>query len=167
MECSLLSRKFANHRCKQLIFIRLKSSSWNQSQPQPLHRMAYAHPNNQAAPTWQNGSNYRSAVSIPNLGMSAAPVDCPMCGQRAMTSIIYFVGNTTQFVLKYHSCSEYTTNICQNSAWALAVFCLTLCLCFIPYMMNSLKDVKHKCGNCGTLLATWHKSGAVDVHCHA
>lgn len=45
-------------------------------------------------------------------------------------------------------------------------FCFTLCLCFIPYMMNSLKDVQHNCGNCGVLLATWHKSGSVDVHMH-
>ena len=37
--------------------------------------------------------------------------------------------------------------------------------CF-PYAMKGLKDINHYCGNCGVLLATWHRSGAqpVDVH---
>lgn len=43
---------------------------------------------------------------------------------------------------------------------------LTGLLCFIPYLMNSLKDVQHRCGNCGVLLATWHKSGTVETHVH-
>jgi lipopolysaccharide-induced tumor necrosis factor-alpha factor len=39
---------------------------------------------------------FQNAVAIPNLGMGAAPVDCPTCGQRAMTNISYHAGNTTQ-----------------------------------------------------------------------
>jgi lipopolysaccharide-induced tumor necrosis factor-alpha factor len=34
-------------------------------------------------------------------------------------------------------------------------------------MMNSLKDVQHKCGRCGVLLATWHRSGTTEVHIHS
>ncbi|KIY03442.1 uncharacterized protein Z520_00133 [Fonsecaea multimorphosa CBS 102226] len=91
--------------------------------------------------------NFRQAVAIPNLGMSAAPVDCPACGQRAMTNVSYHTGNTTH-------------------VWAGVACCLTGLLCFVPYLMNSLKDVQHRCGNCGVLLATWHKSGVVEVHMH-
>ena len=39
---------------------------------------------------------FQNAVAIPNLGMGAAPVDCPTCGSRAMTNISYHAGNTTQ-----------------------------------------------------------------------
>jgi len=91
---------------------------------------------------------FQNASAIPNLGMGAAPVDCPTCGQRAMTNISYHAGNTTH-------------------VWAGITCCLTGFLCFIPYMMNSLKDVQHRCGSCGTLLATWHKSGQVETHIHA
>ncbi|OAL36114.1 hypothetical protein AYO20_04528 [Fonsecaea nubica] len=90
---------------------------------------------------------FRQAVAIPNLGMSPAPVDCPACGQRAMTNVSYHTGNTTH-------------------VWAGVACCLTGLLCFIPYLMNSLKDVQHRCGSCGVLLATWHKSGVVEVHMH-
>jgi hypothetical protein len=33
--------------------------------------------------------------------------------------------------------------------------------------MNSLKDVQHKCGRGGVLLATWHRSGTTEVHIHS
>src|SRR5271154_4560642 len=39
---------------------------------------------------------FQNTMAIPNLGMGAAPVDCPICGSRAMTSISYHSGNTTQ-----------------------------------------------------------------------
>ena len=52
------------------------------------------------------------------------------------------------------------------SAWALGLCCIIGLGC-IPYLMNSMKDVKHKCGRCGTLLATWHRSGNTEVHIHA
>lgn len=94
-----------------------------------------------------NGNQFKTVTAIPNLGMGPSPVDCPSCGKRGITRVSYHPGNTTHI-------------------WAFILFCFTLCLCFIPYMMNSLKDVQHNCGNCGVLLATWHKSGAVDVHLH-
>jgi len=94
------------------------------------------------------GTHFQTAVAIPNLGMGSAPVDCPSCGKRGMTRLEYATGNTTH-------------------AWALGICCLTGCLCFIPYLMNSLKDVKHHCGGCGVLLATWHKSGNTQAHMHA
>ncbi|KAF2760978.1 hypothetical protein EJ05DRAFT_248408 [Pseudovirgaria hyperparasitica] len=90
---------------------------------------------------------FQNVTPIASLGRGPAPVDCPACGQRAMSSINYEVGNSTH-------------------AWALALCCL-VCLGCIPYLMNSLKDVQHKCGRCGVLLATWHRSGSTEVHIHS
>ncbi|KAF2745093.1 hypothetical protein M011DRAFT_460296 [Sporormia fimetaria CBS 119925] len=98
-------------------------------------------------PQQQSGTQYQHATPIANLGRGPAPADCPACGQRAMTTVAYEVGNSTH-------------------AWALGICCLT-CLGCIPYLMNSLKDVQHKCGRCGVLLATWHRSGTTEVHIHS
>ncbi|KAK0610874.1 LPS-induced tumor necrosis factor alpha factor, partial [Immersiella caudata] len=84
---------------------------------------------------------------IAGLTRSAAPVDCPSCGQRALTIPSAKIGNS-------------------NHAWA-AGLCCCFCLGCIPYLMSSLKDVEHKCGHCGVSLATWHRSGVTDVHLHA
>ena len=54
----------------------------------------------------------------------------------------------------------------SDSAWAFGLCCLA-CLGCIPYMMSSTKDVTHKCGKCGVLLATWHRSGTTEVHIHS
>lgn len=39
---------------------------------------------------------YASATPLPNLQQGSAPVDCPACGQRAMTVTNMETGNTTQ-----------------------------------------------------------------------
>ncbi|KAF1837028.1 hypothetical protein BDW02DRAFT_595871 [Decorospora gaudefroyi] len=98
-------------------------------------------------PQQQSGTVYQSATPIANLGRGPAPADCPACGQRAMTNVMFETGNMTH-------------------AWALGL-CCCLCLGCIPYLMNSLKDVQHKCGRCGVLLATWHRSGTTEVHIHS
>ncbi|KAI4124795.1 MAG: hypothetical protein LQ338_004621 [Usnochroma carphineum] len=90
---------------------------------------------------------YQTATPLQNLQEAAAPVDCPCCRMRALTRTEYHSGNTT-------------------NAWA-ALVCVFFCLGCIPYLLRSLKDVEHKCGNCGVLLATWHNSGRVVVHQHA
>ena len=41
---------------------------------------------------------FHSAIPLSNLGQGAAPTDCPMCRQRAMTVATPQVGNTTQYV---------------------------------------------------------------------
>ncbi|KAF1953658.1 hypothetical protein CC80DRAFT_569124 [Byssothecium circinans] len=98
-------------------------------------------------PQQQSGTVYQNATPIASLNRGPSPADCPACGQRAMTNISYETGNTTH-------------------AWALGLCCFA-CLGCIPYAMNSLKDVQHKCGKCGVLLATWHKSGTTEVHIHS
>ncbi|KAI4281203.1 MAG: hypothetical protein L6R35_005702, partial [Caloplaca aegaea] len=91
-------------------------------------------------------SGYHTATPLTNLESAAAPVDCPCCRMRALTKIECHSGNTT-------------------AAWA-AILCFCCCLGCIPYMMRTLKDVEHKCGHCGVLLATWHNSGRTVVHQH-
>jgi len=88
---------------------------------------------------------YKTATPLNVLGRTGAPADCPACGQRNMTRIVTVVGNT-------------------NHLYAGIVFLFTGICCFIPYLMDAMKDVEHRCGNCGVLLATVHKSGRVDVH---
>ncbi|KAF3037376.1 hypothetical protein E8E12_007336 [Didymella heteroderae] len=98
-------------------------------------------------PQQQSGPVYQNATPIASLGRGPAPADCPACGQRSMTNCAFETGNMTH-------------------AWALGLCCLC-CLGCIPYVMNSLKDVTHKCGRCGVLLATWHRSGTTEVHIHS
>ena len=52
------------------------------------------------------------------------------------------------------------------SLWA-ALACVFACLGCVPYLITGLKDVQHKCGRCGVLLAEWHKSGRTVVLQHA
>jgi len=97
-------------------------------------------PMSAAAPPQQ----FYSATPLAVLGQGSSPADCPMCRHRAMTISNTQVGNTTHL-------------------WA-AGFCLVLCLGFIPYLLSSTMDVRHNCGHCGALLATWHRSGHTVVH---
>ncbi|KAF2197203.1 hypothetical protein GQ43DRAFT_381531, partial [Delitschia confertaspora ATCC 74209] len=120
-------------------------------QPQQMYQqpqMQYSQsPGPHAPPQKQGGTVYQHATPIASLNRAPSPTDCPACGQRAMTTVSYEVGNSTH-------------------AWALGLCCFT-CLGCIPYLMNSLKDVQHKCGRCGVLLATWHRSGTTEVHIHS
>ncbi|KAF1933031.1 uncharacterized protein M421DRAFT_89323 [Didymella exigua CBS 183.55] len=118
---------------------------------QPAHayeqQKAYPTPQPGMPPQQQSGAVYQNATPIASLSRGPAPADCPACGQRSMTNCSFETGNTTH-------------------AWALGLCCLCLVGC-IPYLMNSLKDVSHKCGRCGVLLATWHRSGTTEVHIHS
>jgi lipopolysaccharide-induced tumor necrosis factor-alpha factor len=42
------------------------------------------------------GRTYQNVTPLASLGRSAAPVDCPACGQRSMTKISFLAGNYTQ-----------------------------------------------------------------------
>ncbi|KAF2190913.1 hypothetical protein K469DRAFT_719872 [Zopfia rhizophila CBS 207.26] len=115
---------------------------------QPQQTGQFQQPQNPGMPPQQqSGTVYQNVTPIASLNRSPAPADCPACGQRAMTNVSYEIGNTTH-------------------AWALGLCCFA-CLGCIPYVMNSLKDVQHKCGRCGVLLATWHRSGTTEVHIHS
>lgn len=90
-------------------------------------------------------SQYDNTIPLSSLTRSSAPVECPSCSHRGMTDTDYMSGNTTR-------------------AWALGTLLLTWSLCCIPYCLSSTKNVTHKCGQCGALLATWHRSGHTEVH---
>lgn len=127
--------------------------SYTGSPPPQQHQGGYMQPQAAAPhnpgmpPQQQSGTVYQSVTPIASLNRSPAPADCPACGQRAMTNVAYETGNTVH-------------------AWALGLCCFA-CLGCIPYLMTSLKDVQHKCGRCGVLLATWHRSGTTEVHIHS
>ncbi|KAF2144848.1 uncharacterized protein K452DRAFT_193226, partial [Aplosporella prunicola CBS 121167] len=89
---------------------------------------------------------YKNSTPLAGLLRTPAPVDCPSCGTRALTSTNFVSGGTTH-------------------AWA-AGLCLFTLLCCIPYCINGTKNVEHRCGKCGVLLATWHRSGSTEVHLH-
>ncbi|RDL38884.1 uncharacterized protein BP5553_03224 [Venustampulla echinocandica] len=114
-------------------------------QPQPVYNQG-GHP--QAVPGPAGQRTFQNATPLASLGRGPAPADCPACGQRAMTRVTHVTGNYTH-------------------AWALGLCCFTWCLCWVPYVIDSFKDVDHHCGQCGVMLATWHKSGSVEVHQHA
>lgn len=62
-------------------------------QPQ---QTGHAQPQPGMPPQQPSGTVYQSATPIASLGRGPAPADCPACGQRAMTSVAFETGNTTQ-----------------------------------------------------------------------
>jgi len=102
----------------------------------------------QGVPHPQQGRNtYASSTPLPSLQKMPAVVDCPVCGVREMTVTQYVAGGMTHL-------------------WA-ALLCFCCCLGCIPYMVNGLKDVEQKCGNCGAILAVCKQSGTTEVIPHA
>jgi len=111
---------------------------FSQQLPQGFAQQPQQAPVNFAAP------QFHSSTPLPNLGEGSSPADCPMCRQRSMTMTTPLVGNSTHM-------------------WAIGV-CLLSGLGCIPYLITSTKDIRHNCGHCGTILATWHRSGRTVVH---
>ncbi|KAI9722876.1 MAG: hypothetical protein M1828_004442 [Chrysothrix sp. TS-e1954] len=112
-------------------------------QPQQAYGGAPAQPQHHGS----QGNVYQNVTPLYSLSSSSAPAQCPSCGARTMTRTQLKSGNTTH-------------------AWAAGLF-LTTCLCCIPYCVSGTKDCEHRCGNCGILLAEWHRSGRTEVKAHA
>ncbi|TEY71293.1 hypothetical protein BOTCAL_0096g00100 [Botryotinia calthae] len=91
----------------------------------------------------QGRNTYSTAMPIRALQAGPAPVDCPVCGVREVTATENHSGMTTHLIA--------------------LLCCAVSCLGCIPYLVSGLKDVDHKCGHCGVLLAVWHRSGRTDV----
>ncbi|KIL85106.1 hypothetical protein FAVG1_11535 [Fusarium avenaceum] len=96
-------------------------------------------------PQGQSQQQKVQSLPIQNLQSQSAPVVCPSCGVRAMTITTSESGGM------------------MHSIAALA--CFTSCLGCIPYLIGSLKDVHHQCGNCNMPLADYHRSGHTEVRC--
>ncbi|PMD17818.1 hypothetical protein NA56DRAFT_259737 [Hyaloscypha hepaticicola] len=88
-------------------------------------------------PQLGTGITSQRPTPLPCLGEEGELADCPSCGHRAVTRTARVVGYTTH-------------------AAALGVFVFTALMCWIPYLVDYLKDVEHRCGSCGVLLATWN-----------
>ncbi|KAI9141490.1 LITAF-like zinc ribbon domain-containing protein [Paraphysoderma sedebokerense] len=108
-------------------------------QPQPIWKADSADTLTASFQPQRPTSTFLSVTPIQALNRGPAPVDCPMCGIRGMTTISFETGSATHL-------------------WAFgACFCFGLgCL---PYFINNAKDVVHKCNHCGTALAIWHRNG--------
>jgi len=122
---------------------------YNEKYPPQAPQQYYGgdQPQGQQAQPLPPQSQFQTAIPLAALNRSPAPVDCPICHQRAMTNVHYESGGFTHLL-------------------ALAL-CVCICLGCIPYCISSCKNAKHTCGNCGTLLATWHRSGGTaEVHAH-
>ncbi|KAL4991252.1 LITAF-like zinc ribbon domain-containing protein [Aspergillus falconensis] len=96
------------------------------------------------APAQSQPSQYPTAFPLHALQRTPQVVDCPVCSQREMTRTEAVNGNSTH-------------------AWA-AVLCCCACVGCIPYFVAAFKNMDHRCGKCGQLLATYHGSGHVVVH---
>jgi len=79
------------------------------------------------------------------LGRWPATVICSACGQKAMTRVGYKIG-------------------AGSHSWAAVFFFTTGIFVFIPYVAKRFKNVRHKCGKCGRLLATCHYGTGTETH---
>jgi hypothetical protein len=100
-------------------------------------------------PTTTSTANFQphqAKGTMPVGALTSTPglVQCPVCGVVQVTSIDYETGVSTHI-------------------WAV-LCCVIFGLGCIPYLFPGFKDVQHKCGHCGALLATWQRTGGTKVH---
>ncbi|KAF4970084.1 hypothetical protein FZEAL_10116, partial [Fusarium zealandicum] len=116
------------------------------SPPPPVHQhngFQQHDPNGFPPQTQQQQQQNLGSVPIQSLQTQSAPVVCPSCGARGMTVTTPESGGFTHAIA--------------------ALVCFVSCLGCIPYCISSLKDVHHRCGNCGVPLADYHRSGRTEV----
>ncbi|KAF7854542.1 hypothetical protein EAF04_010351 [Stromatinia cepivora] len=126
-----------------------KSHPQNHTPPQfQIHPESQWHNQNQNQ-TQNNpnipGNKYENQHPAPltTLQKESRLVRCPRCGVVEYTQVEWVSGGTT----------DISALIC----------CLCFCLPCVPYLMTSFKDVHHKCGNCGLVVAIWKRSGKTEV----
>ncbi|KAF4991279.1 hypothetical protein FGRMN_7939 [Fusarium graminum] len=110
--------------------------------PAPTHQ---APQDKHASPQGQAQQQNFQSMPIQNLQSQSAPVVCPSCGVRSMTVTKAESGGMMHGIA--------------------ALVCFVSCLGCIPYLIDSLKDVHHQCGNCNMPLADYHRSGRTEVRC--
>ncbi|KAF8852558.1 hypothetical protein BDZ45DRAFT_678250 [Acephala macrosclerotiorum] len=95
----------------------------------------------------QNDKSGVEAIPISLLGRYQAPVECPACSRRTVTSVKHKNGKGTH-------------------TWAGILFFTTGVGVVVPYMVDYFKNVQHKCGRCGVVLATIHFGSGTEAHLH-
>lgn len=77
---------------------------------------------------------------IPLLTIESSMIKCPHCGKDGPTIIDHKTG-----VITYLSCIT------------IAALGFLFGCCLIPFCVNSLKDVVHKCSSCRQVVATYER----------
>jgi lipopolysaccharide-induced tumor necrosis factor-alpha factor len=94
-------------------------------------------------------------IPIGLLDQNPGFIKCPECGESHLTNTTRVIGGTNQLSYFQPPFFWRWTDI-YGSMWALLA--TLVAACFVPYMMNSLKNVEHRCSNCDVHLATWYRS---------
>lgn len=82
-----------------------------------------------------------AAVPVCMLRGYPAMVDCPYCGRRALTSI-------------EHKAGLVTFAVCVGMCLVPA---LQLGCCLLPFCVDTMQDVEHRCGACGRMVSTYER----------
>jgi len=98
-------------------------------------------------PVQQNDKSGEIAIPISLLGRYQAPVECPACSRRTVTVVKHKNGKGTH-------------------TWAGILFVTTFIGGVVPYTMDYFKNVQHRCGRCGVVLATNHFGSGTEAHVH-
>ena len=112
--------------------------------PQPIK---HEDPNQKGGQAIQS-PEHDSVKPLAMLRREPLPVYCPLCKKVAETYVTPKVGTSTHVY-----------------AGVLCFF--TMSMGWIMYVVNAAKDWEHRCGRCGSFLATWNRfNDRTDVHLH-
>lgn len=106
-------------------------------------------------------------TSLRELRDQSRVVQCEHCGQTSLTKIDFISGYRVRYVPlpsvfplrnALLACTDSLEKKIGSYRLLAVITCIVFCpLVFVPYMMNDLKDVEHRCGRCGTLVAKWER----------
>ncbi|KAM0745912.1 hypothetical protein T439DRAFT_337601 [Meredithblackwellia eburnea MCA 4105] len=90
------------------------------------------------------GAGNNAPTNIMGLMDHPRVVKCTSCHRVGMTTVTYVPGTRSHII-------------------AFLLCCLFVPLVVLPYTesMNSSKDVEHRCGGCGAMIAKWMRGGGV------
>lgn len=119
----------------------------------------------------QNDKSGDSTIPVSLLGRYQASVECPACSRRTVTSVKHKNWKATQSV----TISRFTSsrremlmseaNSCMQYLGSCTPFYYRNWV-FVPYLSDYFKNVQHKCGRCGVVLATNHFGSGTEAHLH-
>jgi lipopolysaccharide-induced tumor necrosis factor-alpha factor len=120
----------------------------------PITALPEATPKEENLPS-QKDQQDPQVIPIGLLDQNSGFIKCPECGESHLTNTTRVIGGTNQLSYFQPPFFWRWTDI-YGSMWALLA--TLVAACFVPYMMNSLKNVEHRCSNCDVHLATWYRA---------